>query len=182
MLGCSSCLRNLQNDFPPSTVLVSFAIFELALFTHFKVFFFIKSKRKFLVAKCLLKQILSSRVMRFSIMHKTDNQLIKILFFPYFLKSQFSEKQAFTVHTLFTSKVKSSGKERHQNIYIKADQCSYMVSGSAHSGQASSRLWRAEEAVFWKAGPMFFRLFLRLFSFLRLLSLLPPAFQIFPSF
>lgn len=57
---------------------------------------------------------------------------MKILFFPYFLKSQFSEKQSFTVHTLFTSKVKSSDKERHQNIYIKANQCFYMLSGSAH--------------------------------------------------
>lgn len=57
---------------------------------------------------------LRSRIMRLSIIHETDNQLIKkfLFFLPISSKGSSQKNNSFTVCTLFTSKVKSSGKRK----------------------------------------------------------------------
>ena len=63
--------------------------------------------------------------MRLSIIHETDNQLIKKFLFFSFLFPQKAVLRK-TIHLLYVpclpARLKVQEKERHQNIYIKANQ------------------------------------------------------------
>lgn len=79
---------------------------------------------------------LRSRIMRLSIIHETDNQLIKKFLFFSFLFPQKAVLRK-TIHLLYVpclpARLKVQEKERHQNIYIKANQSPPPASGAVGS-------------------------------------------------
>lgn len=74
--------------------------------------------------------------MRLSIIHETDNQLIKKFLFFFFLFPQKAVLRK-TIHLLYVpclpARLKVQEKERHQNIYIKANQSPPPASGAVGS-------------------------------------------------
>ena len=99
--------------------------------------------------------------MRLSIIHETDNQLIKKFLFFSFLFPQKAVLRK-TIHLLYVpclpARLKVQEKERHQNIYIKANQSPPPESGAVGFGSAACHAPAAGRAMLWLAGPTLLQL------------------------